>query len=259
MSSMDLARAYVALDRFAFFHREKYSALQNLCATAEQRLRENDGLTDFETLCDAGAEDGELLWLLGGYGGLPGFIRNRTLEIFGWSPPQLTRGLAAIEKAASVIEKIQSHPFGLLARHAGAATCPHKDHLRSYVTLARAARSDFRRSEWFRNIAKARLVIHVTHRTKGAPHDKEISGLIAAISHTDYNAGAQCRWRQTHGELFRDASLDPYTVMGQARREDVRQSWKMIATSAPEFFSGFDKWMADYEALLSRLSKLANR
>jgi hypothetical protein len=64
--------------------------------------------------------------------------------------------------------------------------------LRSYLALARAAQGDFGRgSYWFLNVAKARLVIHVSHKIKGHFRDNEVSGLIAAMTDTAYNAAAQ--------------------------------------------------------------------
>ena len=157
------------------------------------RLRVNAGFNDFEQLCIAGAESDELVWLLSGCEGLPGFTETR--DLFGWRPEDLDKGLAAIEKAASVVEKIQHHPFGILASHADPVNAPNLDkHLRGYLELVRAAQQDsIHRSDWFLNIAKARLVIHVKHRTNGNVHDDKISGLIAAMTETDYNADAHTR------------------------------------------------------------------
>lgn len=79
-----------------------------------------------------------------------------------------------------MIEKMKIHPFGLLAGYTALPSDLDKS-LRSYIALARAARGHFGHgSQWFLNVAKARLVIHVTHRSKGDPHDGEVSGLIAA-------------------------------------------------------------------------------
>jgi hypothetical protein len=260
MKVPDLAHAYVTLDRFVFYRLQASSALDDCRAQVTLRLKKNEGLEDFDRLCAAGAEGDELLWLLKGCEGLPGF--TQVDEVFGWSAPELGKGLAAVEKAASVIEKMQRNPFGLLARHAASVRSSEleKD-LRSYVALARAARRDFSHgSHWFLNVAKARLVIHVTHRLNGEPHDKEVSGLIAAATGTDYNAGAQSQWRHMHDDLVRDPSLDPYTIMGPAGRERVRKSWEEIAAQEPEFFKGFDVFTADYEALgESRQRQLPNR
>jgi hypothetical protein len=260
MKALELAKAYVQLDRFVSFQLQDSSVFQSRCDEVRQRLRKNEGLPDFEKLCDAGAEGDELLWLLAGCDGLPGF--TLTLEVFGWSAQELKKGLAAVEKAASVIEKIQCHPFGLLARHAESVlgSSGLEQDLSAYLALARAA-SDFgHRSKWFLNIAKARLVIHVTHRTKGGPHDSEVSGLVAAMTSTDYNADAQRRWRQKHNDLIRDAQLDPYTTKGQAGRDQVRRSCEEIAAREPEFFQGFTKFVDDYWAVArSRNRKLPNR
>ena len=92
----------------------------------------------FEKLREAGAEGEELFWLLAGCQGLRGF--TQTEEVFGWSAPQLRKGLATIEKAASVIQKMQRRPFGLLARYADSINASGLDNdLRSYVALARTA------------------------------------------------------------------------------------------------------------------------
>jgi hypothetical protein len=260
MKATALVHAYVKLDRFVFFQLQNHPASPSHPDLIKQRLKENEGLADFEKLCEAGAEGDELLWLLAGCQGLSGF--TRMLEVFGWSAPQLRKGLATIEKAASVIQKMQHRPFGLLARYADSISASGLDkNLRSYVALARAARSDFgHRSDWFLNIAKARLVIHVSHRTKQDPHDKEVSGLIAAVTATDYNADAQRRWRHRHKELVQDAWLDRYTIMGQGGREQVRQSWEQIAIQEPDFFKGFDRFTEDYKALAqTRGHSFANR
>lgn len=258
MKKPELAHAYVTLDRFVFFQLQKSSRLRDLNAKIKQRIKENEGSEDFRRLCNAGAEEDELLWLLGGCEGLPGFAV--TQECFGWTTEELTKGLDAIEKAASVIQKMQSHTFGILARYTPYGTNLDKN-LRSYLVLAREARRDFgHRSEWFLNIAKARLVIHVNHRTNGDPHDREVSGLIAAITGSNYNADAQRRWRNKHRELFLDNTLDPYTVKGHAGRELVLEQWNALAVKAPEFYGGFDSWVSDYAALNRfRQRKQSNR
>jgi len=244
----DLARAYVNLDRFVLFRLQSVSSIEGYCAVVKLRLRESGALEDFQALCDAGAEGDELLWILKGCEGLPGLTRLN--ELFGRSALELRRDLAALEKAARVIDEIRVSPFGLLARHAASVRSSglEKD-LGDYVALAHAARSDFGHgSKWFLNIAKARLVIHVTHKTK-RNHDKEISGLIAGITGTDYDATAQSQWRHAHVDLVRDTSLDPYTIMTPAGREDVGKSWDRIAAQDPEFFEGFRSYAADYAEL----------
>jgi hypothetical protein len=247
MKAPNLAHAYVSLDRFVFFQLRSSSAFETFCAHTKQRLIDNEGLGDFEELCQAGAERDELLWLLKGCEGLPGF--TRMIDLFGRSAPQLTRVLAAMEEAASVIENMQRHTFGLLARHALSSSGIGRD-IRAYVTLARAARKDFgHRSHWFLNIAKARLVIHVAHKTAGNVCDKEVSGLIAAVTGTDYNAAAQSQWRHAHDELVRDRSLDPYTTMGIAGREQVQKTWEELAMKDPELFEACAVLAADYKAI----------
>lgn len=254
MKAPDLAHAFVMLDRFFFYRLQETAKFQNLCVRLKQQLEDNAALVDFQTLCEAGAEGDELLWLLKGCEGLPGF--SDTFEVFGWPAAELTKGLATIQKAARVIEKTKRHPFGLLTRHVGRAADLDKD-LRSYGQLVREARSDFgHQSQWFLNIAKARLVTHVLHRTNqdpydmnADPHDKEVSGLIAAMTGTAYIASAQRQWRRKYGELIRDNSLDPYTVMDRAGREKQRQLWNELATREPEFFRGYEKWIDTHEAL----------
>jgi hypothetical protein len=185
--------------------------------------------------------------LLTGCEGLAGLAEIK--DLFGWSAEQLMNGLLVVEKAASVIEKIQRHPFGLLSRHVVNSSGLAKD-LRTYVALARAAKKDFGHgSHWFLNIAKARLVIHVAHKTAGDVRDKEVSGLIAAITGTDYGPAAQSRWRHVHEELIRDSSLDPYTTMGAAGREQIRRTWEGVKTTDPEFYESFAIFAADYNAL----------
>ena len=113
------------------------------------------GLGGFKTALRGGAEEDELLWSLAGCDGLPGFTKAQ--EIFGWNSNRLVKGLDTIEKASRFIEKMQSHPFGLLVCHAGNDSDLDKK-LRSFAALARAARRDFgHRTQWFLNIAKASL------------------------------------------------------------------------------------------------------
>jgi hypothetical protein len=98
------------------------------------------------------------------------------------------------------------------------------EHLRSYVTLARLAkRCLLHRSEWFLNIAKARLVIHVRHWT-GDPHDKEVSGLIAAVTgKEDYGQENQKRWRKKYNYFVSDTQLDPWTIAVAEKREEIKR------------------------------------
>jgi hypothetical protein len=249
MKAFDLAHAYVDLDRFVFFQLQNDSAFVNCCDNVRKRLAQSAaGLKDFEDLCAAGAESSELLWLLDGCMGLRGFINSE--QVFGWPAQQLTKGLAAIEEAASVIEKMQQNPFGILALHTPYAKRGLDKDLRSYVALARAAQSDFgHRSDWFLNIAKARLVIHTISRTNGAVRDKEISGLLAAMTDTEYGPGAQSRWRRKHGALIRDRSLDPYTIMTTAERERRRKTWEGIAAQDPEFYEMCCRFATDHAAI----------
>jgi hypothetical protein len=187
---------------------------------------------DLRDLCEARAERDELLWLLHGCDGLPGF--TRTEEVFGLAAQDLRNPLATIERAANAIERMYSYTFGLLARHT--LTSSLDEELRSYVALARQARTDFGHgSQWFLNIAKARLVIHVRSRTNGAVHDKEISALISAMTDTSYAPSAQSRWRHKHSDLIRDDSLDPYTVMNQRDRKRKRKKWEELAAVDPAF------------------------
>jgi hypothetical protein len=249
MKALDLAQAYVSLDRFVFFQLQNASVFVDCCDRVRKRLNQSaGGLRDFEDLCAAGADSDELLWLLNGCEGLPGF--DNMGQVFGWSAQELTKGLAAIEKAASVIEKMQRHSFGTLALHTPNSNRRLEATLRSYVSLARAARSDFGHgSEWFLNIAKARLVIHVSHRAKGAVHDRGISGLIAATTGTEYGPSAQSRWRHKHADLIKDSSLDPYTIMTTAEREMRRKVWEGIAAQDPEFYEICSRFATDHAAI----------
>lgn len=249
MKAPELACAYVTLDRFIFFHLQNSGTFERSCEEVKKQLKINGGLPDLDKLCAAGAESSELLWILRGCEGLPGF--SKTSDVFGWAAPELKKGLARIEEAASFIEKVAHYPFGLLVVHTSNVSSGLQKSLRSYLELARAAQSDFGHgSSWFLNIAKARLVIHVRHRTSGDLHDKAISGLIAAMTRSDYDAHNQCQWRRKYrGLIQKDSSLDPYTLMSHRQREQRRQSWHDIAAQEPEFFKGFDNWLTDTAAL----------
>src|ERR1700756_763967 len=81
MKAIGLAHSYVTLDRFVFYKLQKSSDFQNRCSWVKQRLKEGEGPTDFKNLCEASAESDELLWLLAGCDGLPGFTKMS--EVFG--------------------------------------------------------------------------------------------------------------------------------------------------------------------------------
>jgi hypothetical protein len=249
MEDLGLARAYVSLDRFVYFRLQNASTFVNVCEDVREQLREVRGsLDDFKELCEAGADSDELLWLLHGCEGLAGF--TDTQEVFGWTAKELSKALATVETAASAIEKMRYCPFGLIAVQTPDVRQGLEKTLRAYVALARAARRDFGyRSDWFLNIAKARLVIHVAQRTNGAFHDREISGVISAVIGTNYDAATQSRWRHKYRNLVRDASLDPYTVMTPAERESRRKSWEQTAAQAPEFYDGFGEWVAAHNGI----------
>lgn len=254
-----LAHAYVTLDRLAFRQLQRLSTLDDYYSQIKKRLNEYEALADLEELCRAGAEETEVLWLLAGCDGLPGF--SDSLEAFGWSAPQLERGLDVIEKAARVIEKMQSHPFGVLSSIAIVSCESIPRDLIVYAKLARAGQADFsHRSEWFLNIAKARLVAHVTHHANSEPHDKEISSLIAAMNDSDYNADAQRRWRHTHGQLIQDTMLDPYTNQTQMQRQASGRLMEDMIDSTPDFSDAIARLTSKFSKLLEyRLSSPRNR
>jgi hypothetical protein len=248
LEAFALARAYVDMDRFVFFQRQNDSTFVNCCEKVRRCLSQVPGaVKDFDDLCKAGADKDEVLWLLYGCGGLPGFWQ--TGQVFGLTAEQLTKGLATIEKAAIVIGKMERHPFGTLAAETPNVSPGLEKTLRDYVAIVRAARRDFSRgSHWFLNIAKARLVVHVIHYTSGAVHDREISGLIAAVTGDEYATTAQTQWRHKHNHLIQD-TLDPYTVMTPQQREHRKELWKQIQVQAPELSEGFNRSMAGYNLI----------
>lgn len=231
MKALALAHAYVILDRLAFYELQQSSALGDYYTRAEQHLKEQEGWKDFEFLCQAGAEREELLWILAGCEGLPGLPTAQ--KLFGWRADRLTEGLLAIERAATIIEKTFDHPFGILTHVAGEDSQALPARMRSYVNFARAAQRDFGKgAEWFLNIAKARLVIHVTFRTKN-PHDKQVSGLITSTTGADYNEDAMRRWRHRHQDLVQDSQLDPHTTQTSEERKKSMRLLKETAAQIP--------------------------
>lgn len=241
-----LARAYVGLDRIAYFELQKDLRFERHCQSVRDQIDNSAGATThLKSLCTAGADPSEILWILSGCNGLPGF--THTKQVFGWPAEELSECLETIETAASVMEKVQRHPFGILAAHSAEIGSGLSKRLSAYVEMARMARRDFGyRSYWFLNIAKARLVIHVICHTAGAVHDKHISGLIAAVTGTDYSPAAQLRWRQKYADLIGFRGLDPITAMTAEERKLKVESWQGIAAADPEFHSGYESWVEDF-------------
>lgn len=248
MQAHVLAQAYVTLDRLVLHLVQGTPVLRIHYASKIQELRKRGGLADLKSLCEAGAEKEELLWILGGCEGLPGLKTSR--EVFGWPAGELSKALDALEQTASVIEKTRRYPFGMLVQLAAPFDAEVSDSLRSYAKLARAAQQDFSHgSHWFLNIAKARLVQHVLSHAKGEPHDKEVSGLIAAITESTYNVGTQTRWRQKNDELVRDRLLDPYTLQTPVQREQTSRQLEERIAQDPEFVRVLGQFIASFERL----------
>jgi hypothetical protein len=224
MLARSLAHHYVTMDRWVFQQLEAHE-LDDVCEKVKKRLKDEGGYTAFAALCQTpGVEEREILWFLAGCEGLPGFgARLRvspTTQLFGKSAEQLRKNLNRIREAASIIESIQRSPFGPFSTLANPFISSTVDTLRSYALLIEAAQSDFGHgTEWFLNIAKARIVIHVKHWT-GDPHDKEVSGLIAAVTGKEnYGQENQKSWREKYNDLASDAQLDSYTTQTPAERE----------------------------------------
>jgi len=242
MRAFALAHDYVTMDRWVF-RQLKGPALDEICETVKKRLKDEGGHTALAALCQTPeVEEREILWILAGCEGLSGFggrvrvesrnaktkNQNRdrprvspTAQLFGRKPEQLSKNLKNIRETASIIESIQRSTFGPMAKFLISST-PYT--LRSYASLIEAAQSDFGHgTEWFLNISKARLVIHVKHWT-GDPHDKEVSSLIAAIiGNEDYGRENQKRWREKYNHLVSDRQLDPYTILTAAERAQRNQ------------------------------------
>ena len=230
-----LARAYVELDWLYYCDSKNASAIQSSCEQVKRTLASTEGAPEaLEALCDAGADEAELLWLLFGCQGIPVFANLR--QVFGWPASELDKILRTIRDAATAIERMSRHTFGILGSH---ALCVKGDGLsetlNTYAAMAIAARDAFgHRSEWFLNLAKARLVIHVRSRTKGDLHDSEISELVSAIKWADsdgssvYASTAQSRWRHTHAYLIADNSLDPWAAKSVIERSQDRRDMAEI-------------------------------
>lgn len=250
MRAFALAHAYVNLDRLVFHRLQESSDLQDFYTREKEDLRKQEGWeSEFQELCAANAEPEELLWILAGWKGLPGF--STAQRVFGWPPDRLKKGLLTIEQAAATVEKALRHPFGILMQMSEPFTQTLPESLRSFVTFARAAQSDFGHgAEWFLNIAKARLVMHVTYRTKDY-HDREVSGLIAAKTGKSYSEDALRRWRMKHRELIEDAGLDPYTMKSPEERDASRRVLEE-AMQVPEAREAIDRAVTAF-AKLTRL------
>jgi hypothetical protein len=260
MKAIALAQAYVTLDRLVFYQFRQSQDLSKCYDYARRRLKEQEGWTDLQELCGAGAEEEEILWLLLGCEGLPGFKAAR--KVFGRPSKQLKKGLSAIEQSAQFIKKTRRHPFGILFQTANPLAADLPEHLRSWAAFVWAAQRDFgHRSHWFLNIAKARLVIHVKRWAQNHdPHDREVSGLIAAMTCTDYNADAQRRWRQKHPGLIQNVWLDPYTTKTREEREDSIRVLSDVSAQHPEIARSISHCLSGFVRLIeSRVRNSRNR
>lgn len=259
MNALAFVHSYVKVDRLVFRQLEG-AGLDDICKRVNQHLKEEGGDTAFDALCRTrGVEEREILWFLAGCEGLPGFggrvlvessdakAKNKkkgipraspTAQLFGRNAELLKSNLDAIRETADIIENIQRSPFGLFGSMENVFIPSTPDTLRSYASLIEAVQSDFGQgTEWFLNIAKARLVIHVTHRT-GDPHDEEVSSLIAAITGKEhYGQENQETWRGKYNYLVSDTRLDPYTTQTPAERENRNRELNELLKNQGQVFN----------------------
>jgi hypothetical protein len=242
----NLVKAYVQLDRYVYYKETGTNAFADHCAKVKAKLRECCALEDFDTLVKANADANELFWLLGGCAGLPG------------ASIDLKETMRAIRKAIETFKWLEANFVGSLLGQVGPTNFSWlRRHLEATLSTIEAAKSGFgRRTHWFLNIAKARLVVHVLHHTDDL-HDKEISSLVAAMTDSSYDATAQNRWRHAHAGLICD-SIDPTTVMSPADRERGWIDWQEVAAGVPEFDAAYRQWTVDFNRL-SAIRKLPAR
>lgn len=250
MNARALVEGYVWLDRSLLFRlqndRELTSAFQGVLDAVSTLLEKRGAWDDLENLCQAGCEREEVLWLLGGCDGVPGITSSEGL--FGRGADELRKNLRDIRHAADVISNLNRQPFGHLLRGSiSLGSLPDlPEHLRLYAAAVGAAQADFVGSDWYLNIAKARLSDHVTYKTDAGrtrKRDKEISSLIGAITNTSYGADAHRRWRHQHNDLLGNRTtdpdgrwtIDPSATLAATHRDEATLQLKNFAETDPDF------------------------
>jgi len=228
----ELAHGYCFLDRalFCYLKMNDPALLKRALAAVEERVKDGNGRTNLERLCEEGCEREELVWL-----SLGCWDRVRVLtteQLFGRNIDQVNKNLELIRNCANVTASWRQSVFGALFRSVPGTLQLLPEHLRNLAELAEAAKRDFKNAQWFLSLAKIRITDHVTYKARdGEPHDADVSGLIAAVSGSDYNADAHrrfrtnARYRKLLSHKDHDPSgyhsLDPYTVRTDSKRMET--------------------------------------
>jgi hypothetical protein len=238
-----LARACVTFDRCAF-HFLKMSdpiAFDRVLKASEARVKAGGGFADFNSLWKEGCDREELLWLLVSCRDTIVNIRN----VFGQLGPSLSQNLKKIRRCADFVERLNCTLFGALAKATPGGTQLKylPETLRKLAELAENAKREFKNAKWFLRIAKVRLTDHVIFKCRnGEPHDKQVSGLIAAVTGKDYSEDAQRRFRHKYKHLLSNRyadpdgnrALDPYTVRSDPKRQKTIDILALTLTSHSE-------------------------
>jgi hypothetical protein len=229
----EIARAYVELDRVFYCNPINRDSVRKRLDEVKRAIKVAPAApAALKELCQAGADEEEILWLLSGCRSKHVF--GNTEEAFGLSADELTHTLVSARNLANVLNQMRRYTFGvLLDRVLLAHRLPET--LQEVVRLASAAKGTFgHRSEWFLNIAKARLVIHIRSQTKGRTYDQAIADLVSAVLCVTYDASAQSSWRRKHDYLIDRPYIDGETAMSRSERRKKRKVWEEIAANFPD-------------------------
>ena len=269
MVASELAKAYCFLDRRVFLYSKMIDPplLERTLGAVEKQVRKGHGAGDLTQLYqEEGCERDELLWLLLGCWG-PALVLN-CQQLFGWESDQLKKNLDLIRNCADVTASLRRTTFGVLLQAAATTLQSLPENLRDLAKMAEAAKQEFKNAEWFRSLAKIRITDHVTYKSNDhKPHDKQVSGLIAAVTGKDYDADAHRRFRNKYRELLSDrerdpdglASVDPYTVRNDSRRQETISGLEQSMKETPEFSQVFQSYVLSFAQLFQKLSSLPNR
>jgi hypothetical protein len=190
-----LEYAYVSHERFVLSMLQGEQVLDEAFATVKEVIAEDsEACRSLESLCDAGCEKAELVWLLLGSISKPGY--RRAWDFVRLDADELNRTVHRLEECASQIRTINKKtPFGGLVAEIYSNLIGLPDDLSTYAGLLREGARHFGRgTHTFLNIAKARVVTHVRYATEKW-HDREVAALIGVVANSaHYAADNQRRW-----------------------------------------------------------------
>jgi hypothetical protein len=134
-----IAKEYVDLDRLYFFNPSNASDVRKSSEYVRALVENNpDALVALRMLCEAGAYEEEVLWLLNGCRDKHVFAETK--DVFGLGPRRLNKVLGRVLDVANVVDSMKGTTFGILAEHVILGAAEIGETLRDYAALATGAR-----------------------------------------------------------------------------------------------------------------------